>query len=175
MTYVEVLQDKRREVLTDIDTLRAQASEISARLAAKEGQLRNLDDLLAIERDGVPDPSAVPEAVARASTPTSQRFTDAAAEMLNDRGSPIHYQELARLLSEKGVYVPGKDPAANLIAHMLRDPRFGRASGRGMYGLADWPSVRTGGASTTKRTPTKATSRSRRTAQHESRRARVNV
>lgn len=142
MTYVDVLKEKRLEVLGEIERLRAEAIDIASRVAAKEGQLRNLEDLLSIEggltpRDaGTPEPSSV-----RPPSAQSQRFTDAAVALLLERGTPIHYQEIARTLAEQAVYIPGKDPGANLIAHMLRDPRFARAAGRGMYGLAGWQST----------------------------------
>lgn len=143
LTYVDVLREKRLEVLADIEQLRGQAAEIAARIAAKEGQLRNLDDLLALEAGGPESAGSAVDVPARpSSSAQSQRFTDAAVSLLSERGGPIHYQEIARILGEKAVYIPGKDPGANLIAHMLRDPRFGRAPGRGMYGLADWPVVR---------------------------------
>ncbi len=141
MPYVQVLRDKRQEVLAEIEALRTQATELGARLAAKEGQLRNLEDLLALESGGGDSNAATAAARPRGTPTTGQRFTDAAVDLLAAHGAPVHYQDLARMLAEHDVYVPGKDPAANLIAHMLRDPRFGRAAGRGMYGLAGWPSV----------------------------------
>lgn len=137
MTYIDVLREKRREVVAEIDGLRAEAAAVATRLTAKEGQLRNLDDLLALE--GKSSETRSPEeSPSRSASTTSRRFTDAAVEVLAERGEPIHYQELARILGERQIYVPGKDPAANLIAHMLRDPRFTRTGGRGMYGLATW-------------------------------------
>ena len=136
-----MLRLKRTEVLSEIDGLRTQASDISGRIAAKEGQLRNLEDLLALEGGTVPAADGA-EALPRAATTKSQRFTDAAVEILAGLGSPIHYLDLVRRLSERDVYVPGKEPGANLIAHMLRDERFSRANGRGMYGLAEWPGMR---------------------------------
>ena len=142
--YVDVLRDKRAEVLADIEGLRAQASELAGRLAAKEGQLRNLDDLLSLET-GNPEARQDTDATAqRTQSAKTQRFTDAAVEILAERGSPIHYLELTKLLGERGVYVPGKEPGANLIAHMLRDERFTRAPARGTYGLAAWPGMREG-------------------------------
>lgn len=150
MTYVAVLKSKRTEVLAEIDTLRLQATEIAGRIAAKEGQLRNLDDLLNLE-DGEPQPHiGSTEPMPRVAATKSQRFTDAAVEILAEKGTPIHYLELVRMLSEREVYVPGKDPGANLIAHMLRDERFSRAGGRGMYGLASWPGMRPSTARTAK-------------------------
>ncbi|MGH2406763.1 MAG: hypothetical protein ACRDF7_01625 [Candidatus Limnocylindrales bacterium] len=142
MTYVDVLRSKRTEVLTEIENLRSTASEIANKLAAKEGQLRNLDDLLALEAESQGSPADPDSGQPRGAPLKSQRFTDAAVSVLADNGAPIHYQDLARMLSDRGVYVPGKDPGANLIAHMLRDERFSRGSGRGMYGLSEWPGMK---------------------------------
>ncbi len=160
--YVDVLRDKRAEVLADIEGLRAQASELAGRLAAKEGQLRNLDDLLSLET-GNPEARQDTDATAqRTQSAKTQRFTDAAVEILAERGEPIHYLELTKLLGERGIYVPGKEPGANLIAHMLRDERFTRAPARGTYGLAAWPGMREGAprsrrtAGTVRRTRTRA-------------------
>lgn len=158
-------------MLADIDRLRVEASEIASRVAAKEGQLRNLEDLLAIETGATANSGSAPETPARTTTNKSQRFTDAAVDALTERGAPIHYQELARILSDRDVYIPGKDPAANLIAHMLRDTRFGRGSARGMYGLAGWTGVQTPKAAS-RRTRTTAATRSRRTSQPRGRKVR---
>ena len=38
----------------------------------------------------------------------------------------------------RNVPVPGEVPARNLLAHIHRDPRFRRATGRGVYALAEW-------------------------------------
>lgn len=163
--YVDVLRDKRAEVLAEIDGLRTQASELAGRLAAKEGQLRNLDDLLALETDHAEARPVVDATPQRPQSAKTQRFTDAAVEILTERGQPIHYLELTRLLGERGVYVPGREPGANLIAHMSRDERFTRAPARGTYGLADWPGMREGAprshrsGGTVRRTPTRAARR----------------
>jgi HB1, ASXL, restriction endonuclease HTH domain len=144
--YVDVLRDKRAEVLAEIERLRAQASELAGRLAAKEGQLRNLDDLLALETGDQEARQDTDAPAQRAQSAKTQRFTDAAVEILTERGKPVHYLELTKLIGERGVYVPGKEPGANLIAHMLRDERFTRAPARGTYGLAAWPGMRDGAA-----------------------------
>jgi hypothetical protein len=146
VVYVDVLRDKRTEVLAEIEGLRTQASVLAGRLAAKEGQLRNLDDLLALETGNSEGRQGSDSAAPRPQSSKTQRFTDAAVGILTDRGEPIHYLELTKLLGERGVYVPGKEPGANLIAHMLRDERFTRAPARGTYGLAAWPGMRDGAA-----------------------------
>jgi hypothetical protein len=139
-TYVDILRLKRREILTEIEGLRQQMADLTNRVGIKENQLKNIDDLLVLEG---PTPNSDGEtsddgrAVAR-----SQRFVERAFEVLFSSGQPMHYREIARRLSEQGVYVPGQDPAANLLAQMSRDARFSRATGRGTYGLSEWPSLK---------------------------------
>jgi hypothetical protein len=138
--YVDVLKNKRQHILADIARLRSEAAEIASTLSSKESQLHNLTELLALE--GV-DLAAGAEAEAVALPGhRSGRFIDAAWALLQKTSKPMHYQELAERLAAEGVRVPGTNPAANLIAHMSRDSRFGRGKARGVYGLADWPAIR---------------------------------
>jgi hypothetical protein len=157
--YEDVLVAKRGEILTDIERLRSEASELAARLSVKEGQLRNIDDLLALERGqvGPSDESSPVEGDRR-----NASLSDQAVDVLRAAAKPTHYRQLLILLAERSIYVPGKDPGANLIAHIARDPRFVR-TGRGVYALTEWPSVRpASGAGKRKR----ATSSKRRTKAH---------
>lgn len=136
--YIQTLQKKRDEVLAEIRKLRAELTTINAALGSKENQLRNLDDLLALEgaaakSDGVGSTDAVPE---------GSKFIEHAYRLLSEAAKPMHYRELAELLARDQVFIPGQDPAANLLAHMSRDGRFGRTRSRGVYGLSDWPAVR---------------------------------
>jgi hypothetical protein len=136
-SFVTVLKERRDQLMADIEALRAQTSELAGRITTKESQLRNINDLLAIEDGSTSGPPSAAEPVAS----RSQKFLDAAYDVLDQSGQPIHYRSLAARLGEEGVHVPGQDPAANLLAHMSRDPRFGRAGARGMYGLSTWPSL----------------------------------
>lgn len=129
MSYVSALQDKRKVVWSELEGLRGQQRELGDRIGMKEAQLRNLDELLALE--GEPASTKFSSELPR---PTSAGFLDAAADLLRDRDAGTHYQEVLKLLTSSGVNVPGRDPAANLIAHMGRDDRFVR-TGRGTYGL----------------------------------------
>lgn len=138
VSYVDVLAAKRREVLREIEALREQINVLAARVSAKENQLRNLDDLISMEATV---PSGDGNSAASQSVPASSHFLDAAFEALAAAGHPLHYRVVAQRVVEAGAYVPGKDPAANLLTQMTRDPRFARAGGRGVYGLTEWPSV----------------------------------
>lgn len=64
-------------------------------------------------------------------------LVDAACRVLADAGSPLHYQDLMRRLRDSGYQIPGENPGANLIAHMVRDNRLVRCA-RGTYALRQW-------------------------------------
>jgi uncharacterized protein (UPF0297 family) len=157
--YVETLQKKREEVLAEVRSLRSEMSDMAARVASKENQLKNIEDLLSLEGEGIEEVGGG----AQESPHAGSRFIDHAYRLLAEAGKPVHYRELARLLTRDGAYIPGQDAAANLLAHMSRDERFGRTRSRGVYGLADWPAVRaaTKGTRQARRTP-KATRGRRR-------------
>lgn len=131
MNYLKALQVKRDEVWTELDTLRAEWRQVEERISVKEVQLRNLDELLALE--GVTGSRGAAENGVR-SAPAS--FLDAAAEIVGESPAGVHYQELLATLNSRGINVPGRDPGANLIAHLTRDERFVR-TGRGTYGLRE--------------------------------------
>jgi len=65
--------------------------------------------------------------------------SDMAYEVLSKQQEslPKHYRELAEMIFAEGKLIPGKDPAANLIAHLSRDERFVRTA-PGTYALTEW-------------------------------------
>jgi hypothetical protein len=52
-------------------------------------------------------------------------------------GEPMHYRELVTALEGRRVYISGRDPGLNLVAHIHKDSRFVRPQ-RGMYALKEW-------------------------------------
>ena len=72
-----------------------------------------------------------------ATADTKHPAVQAVIAELTAAGRPLHISELMRLLSERGISVPGSGSQANLITHLRRDERLIRPS-RGMYGLAAW-------------------------------------
>jgi HB1, ASXL, restriction endonuclease HTH domain len=127
--FAKTLRAKREEVAGTIDKMRRQIAGLSEELAVREAQMRNLDELLRLEagaetaaerKGGMQGGEAKP--------------IDAAEQMLRDVGRPMHYQELAKMLQAGGVFIPGKNPAANLLTQMTRDRRF-RKTGRGIYAV----------------------------------------
>jgi phage shock protein A len=65
--------------------------------------------------------------------PGERHFTDVAHDILASEGE-LYYEDLLTRLNEAGVRVPGRNPGANLIAHMGRDKRFHRVR-RGTYAV----------------------------------------
>jgi hypothetical protein len=76
VSYTNALRDKRLEVLGELDGLRKQSAELALRINAKEGQLRNLDDLLAAE--GVSELEGDRAVTTAPISRPSQRFLDQA-------------------------------------------------------------------------------------------------
>ncbi|MCK4827539.1 winged helix-turn-helix domain-containing protein, partial [bacterium] len=66
-------------------------------------------------------------------------ITDSVEAYLKERSSktPIHYRDLSDQIQSEGHFLPGKDPAANLLSQVNRDERFVRVSS-GTYGLREW-------------------------------------
>ena len=64
------------------------------------------------------------------------RAPDVAFEILTEVGGPMHFRELATLVSARGARLGGVDSAETLRAYLQRDRRFRRvpaAKGRGIY------------------------------------------
>src|SRR3989442_118272 len=95
-SYESVLSTKREEILVNIERLRSEAAEITSRLAMREAQLKNIDDLLAIERGG-PAPKTSIDDEQRADR-RGASLVDQAANVLRDAGKPTHYRQLVGLL-----------------------------------------------------------------------------
>lgn len=128
MSYVASLQAKRQQVWGDLEALRLEQRRIGDAVGVKEAQLRNIDELLAMESADSGSPG-LPDMQKAATT-----FLDTAEEILRGARSGIHYRVLLEQLNGRGVNVPGRDPGANLLAHLGRDDRFVRV-GRGTYGV----------------------------------------
>ena len=67
-------------------------------------------------------------------SPALVESVDATVEVLRQNGRPLHYRQIYAEVTNMGVYVTGKDPAATLLARFSRDPRIERVSS-GTYRL----------------------------------------
>lgn len=66
----------------------------------------------------------------------STGLKDQIERVLREEGRPVHYKEVYRLLIQRGVHVPGRNPERNVGAHMSADLRF-KAVGGGLWTLAE--------------------------------------
>ena len=143
----EILLSKRGELAQALDKADAEVIEIQAQLSKRieevrirrrtlEEALGHVDALLRIEGWKENDGEEIKRG--QAISGDAKAPTDAAYDLLSALGKPLHYRLMARQLSENGVFLAGKDPAATLLSKMSRDDRFKRAPDRGVYGLASW-------------------------------------
>ncbi len=123
-----VLHTAKAELEAELKQLETQLAPLQERVILKREQLAALERVLEIESGG--------EGIVRR-TPRSNNMTGAAFEILKSSGKPAHYTDLVGRLEEAGVEVPGRQPGANLIAHLSRDNRFIRV-GSGIYALSEW-------------------------------------
>ena len=146
-TLTEALLGKRKELVQALGEIDAEVAEVQSELTKRidaarikrqsiEEAMGHLDALLRIEgwvetgEDNVNHPQVV--------NGNGMAPADAARDLLSTLGRPLHYRLMALQLSESGVHLAGKDPAATLLSKMSRDDRFKRAPERGVYGLATW-------------------------------------
>jgi hypothetical protein len=145
LTIAAVLLTRRNEIKAALKRLDQQLIEAKQRLDECErvialerrplsDALEHLDAFLRLEGYDPPDE---PSTVVETSRVSSESITDAALALLEHRRHPLHYKEIAAVLSET-LLIPGRDPAATLLTRMSRDSRFKRGPTRGTYALAHW-------------------------------------
>ena len=114
----------------EIESLHRKESDLSHELQLKQDQAARILELLAAEGA---EPQGELASIGQAPlADTAFRFLEK-----QDNKTAIHYRELASKLASLGARIPGKDPAANLLSHIVKDPRFVRTS-PGTYGLDSW-------------------------------------
>lgn len=141
------LQAKRADVLHVLEEIDAEISEIELEFETKiegvrgkrkhwEKVLSHIEGLLMLEHS-----ETIGEGEGTSTSGSAEDTSDpleAVHKILTDLGKPIHYKELARQLANRGIFLPGKDPAASLLTRLSRDQKFKRSPDRGVYGLASW-------------------------------------
>lgn len=137
------LEEEARRIRAQIAEIQADAArrvnELQTSLRAKEELAARLRDVLRIEtgENGVGEYQE--DATVPVSSPVRPptNLADAAYQLLAETRREYHYRELAQELLDRGVLINGRDPATNLIAHLVRDNRFARPK-RGVYALREW-------------------------------------
>jgi len=144
---LEVLLRKRAQLVAELQQHDSAMSKLQEEYAARLAHIReqqrplqealqHVEALLRLEGwEGATMPS---NGTADLSAPELISYTDAAYRLLEKAGQPMHYKAIFGRLQEQGAHIPGKDPAATLLAKIGRDQRFKRIRKRGTYALSFW-------------------------------------
>lgn len=151
----EELEHRLRGLRADEESTRGELAEklrvISEEATQLEARQRHIQALLALEGSPNSVILSTPEA------PTWKgivSLADEAFKLLQEAGHELHYRDIAAGLLAKGITVPGREPASNLVAHIYNDPRLVRPK-RGVYGLKEWFPKGTRSAGTRKKRRTR--------------------
>jgi hypothetical protein len=119
------LRDRLDEIQSQIDPLAVEAGRIRT-------QLGLVDKLLRVSRgeDAPPGESAMNEQPGN-----GRNIANIIARILADAASPLHISMIRQAYLREGNTIPGKGNESNLLAYVVRDPRFVRVA-KGTYGLA---------------------------------------
>lgn len=130
----------KRDLQAALDASLARVSALEEQIATKVREMEEakseadlIRQLLRVRRGGGRDADAGAETPAAPTHPVVREVV----KELKEAGRPLHISELMDRLHARGVRVPGQGKAANVIAHLSRDPLIVRPS-RGIYGLAEW-------------------------------------
>jgi hypothetical protein len=131
------LRTRLEEIEEQIRPLRSEAVKLRA-------QLDLVTKLLHITKaNGTPADDSPPRVALSASVITGKTVADAVAEVLAGAGQALHISEIREAYLQTGRTIPGKGTYANLLAYMIRDPRFERVA-KGTYALSGASAVPAG-------------------------------
>lgn len=130
-TYIESLKWRLKSLNQEIAKLQHDIQELFNEVDVKQGQAQNLALLLKAEGLSSNDPSLA--------NLSDLAIADVAYEILisKDGKAAVHYQDITGEVLARGIRIPGKNPASNLLSHINRDKRFVRTA-RGTYALKEW-------------------------------------
>jgi hypothetical protein len=120
------LRDRLDEIQRQIDPLAVEAGRIRT-------QLGLVDKLLKVSR-GEETPSA--EVAMNGQYGNGRNIADTIARILAESATPLHISMIRQAYLREGNRIPGKGNESNLLAYVVRDPRFVRVA-KGTYGLAE--------------------------------------
>ena len=129
--YTNVLSKKLAELQEIKNKKTSEISKLLSEVEVLQKSIENLVDLLKVE--GFQVNSQIEKASSNAT------ISELAHDYLMSQGNkqPRHYMDIYKAIISSGKQIPGKNPAANLLTHMIRDERFVRISS-GTYGLSEW-------------------------------------
>ncbi len=121
------LDDLKREIIKTQKRIQVLFREVEL----KQEQAQHLMMLLKLDGIDINDPELA--------SLTDVAISDVVYDLLDngEKQSPIHYNEITKIIMSKGILIPGKNPSSNLLSHINRDDRFARTA-PGTYGLKKW-------------------------------------
>jgi hypothetical protein len=130
--FVKAVQQESDQVASELQKILADLEPLLQERRRLEQRAKALETVMSTYQAGQSGNSTRPATAAQ-----GRHFLDVAYDILIKEGD-LYYERLAGRLQEGGVTIPGRNPGANLIAHMSRDPRFKR-TGRGTYAALPSP------------------------------------
>jgi hypothetical protein len=126
---IEALQERLRNRLEEI---REQIDPLAIEAARIRTQLGLVDRLLKVSRgeDATSDEAAINQ------QGNGRNVANTIARILADAASPLHISVIRQTYLREGNTIPGKGTESNLLAYVVRDPRFVRVA-KGTYGLGE--------------------------------------
>jgi hypothetical protein len=129
--YINSLTWRLDELKTEIVDLQKTIQKMFSEVELKQEQASHLVMLLKAEGISIQDPELA--------SLTNIAIADVAYDFMTNQNkkTPMHYDDIAKAIMAKGILIPGKNPASNLLSHINRDERFVRTA-PGTYGLKEW-------------------------------------
>lgn len=129
--YIKNLTWRLNELKTEIVDLKKRIQNMFKEVELKQEQAQHLIMLLNAENVDIQDPELA--------SLTDTAIADVVYDFMSreSKRTPMHYDDITRAIMAKGILIPGKNPASNLLSHINRDERFVRTA-PGTYGLKEW-------------------------------------
>jgi len=129
--YIDSLRWRYSSLTNEIIELRKQIQDIFSVIDNKQMQVQNLYLLLKAEGEKIETTEGI--------SLTSGAIAEIVYNFMSEQESnmPLHYTDITNKIMAKGVLIPGKNPASNLLSNINRDDRFIRTA-PGTYGLKEW-------------------------------------
>lgn len=122
------MQQESDQVAAELQKVLADLEPLIEQRRRLEERARALKTVISTYQPSGDGPTINPEVAGG-----ERHFLDVAYDILAREGE-LYYEDLVSRLSAAGTPVPGRNPGANLIAHMSRDKRFRRVR-RGTYAV----------------------------------------
>jgi hypothetical protein len=125
------LQNVATRLQDRIEQVEAEVAPLLEEISRLRLQLEHVNRAICAQGVGNLENGQLPAVLMPAKVGVAQRVF----EILRDAGRPLHVSEIKTQYEGKGWRVPGQGSESNLLAYIVRDPRFARVS-KGTYVLA---------------------------------------